>query len=174
MKYLVITFFLTLLQFANVLSQDLSKLDSRYGIKKFKLESNIVNYQADLSILIEGNINFYKYTGSDIKTIFNAEIEEIILGFYKNKLYYIGFVIDNTLDIYETIIYEKLTNLFGPTRGKSNFKSGPFLYSFQYIWETKNTRLTFEESSNEREPIKKTKIWMTSNALESVKDSEDF
>jgi len=174
MKYLRILLLLIFVQTVNCYSQDLSKLDSKYGMKKFQLESNLSNYKPKLSLLLEGSITYYKYEGTDVKTVFDADINEITLGFYNNKLYYVGFVIDNSLGMNEAIIYDKLRKLFGPTRGKRQFTKGPFTYSYQYMWESNKATLVFEESDSYKDPLKSTKIWLTSNVLEKEKDSADF
>jgi len=156
------------------ISQDISNLDEKYGIKKFKLESNYSELQNSLELDIDGTVRYYKYIGGDVTSIFETKVKEIILGYYNNQLYYIGIILDDSSQIYPDIIYDKLKTLFGEGLMQTNYKKGPLTYKFGYAWETEKTYLAFNEQLPNEVQSGKTSIWMISNVLDKKMAEDDF
>jgi hypothetical protein len=98
-------------------SQNLQNLDLKYGFNKFKLESSIQNYSKDLKYKFTdrktGTV-YYTYEKKDINIFGYNEIENIGLGFYKDRLYVINIDMTpiNKDNVYNTV-YSKLKELFG-------------------------------------------------------------
>lgn len=155
-------------------AQTLSNLDLKYGMNKFRLESSYSTYQANLKLTLDGKVKYYEYTGSDISSIFDCKIKKIILGFYKNKLYYIKFDLNEEYPLYVDLIYDKLEQLFGPTPINTDIKKGPLTYKFAYVWQTKKTYLSFDEKLPNDLQVGSTAIWMYSNILGNQIASNDF
>ena len=98
-------------------SQNLENLDLKYGFNKFTLGSPIQTNNKDLEYLDFDNktgVKYYKYTKKDISIFGFTEIEQINLGFYKDKLYTIDIVLNpySNDKMYSTIL-SKLKDLFG-------------------------------------------------------------
>ena len=157
-----------------LIAQNLSNLDAKYGIKKFKLETSYENYKSNLELELDGKVKYYKYVGKDIQSVFGLRIRKIILGFYKNKLYYIGIELDDSIPIYPDFIYDELKKLFGDTEKLTNFKKGPFSYEWAYIWQTKKTYLCFDKLQATESENEKVSIWMISNVIDYQITSDDF
>lgn len=167
--------FLSILCITNlVTSQSLSNLDSKYGINKFKLESSFSTHQANLKLDLDGKVKYYKYIGTDIPSIFDCNINKIILGYYKNKLYFILFELKDDKQLFVDLVYDKLEQLFGPTSVNTNIKKGPLTYQFVYVWQTDKTYLSFDKQLPNDLQIGRTAIWMKSNVLDNQKASDDF
>lgn len=98
-------------------SQNLNNLDEKYGFNKFKLESSFQNYSKSLELMFPDDktgVKYYKYVKKDISVFGITDIEQIGLGFYKDKLYTIDIVLNpyNRDEVYKTIS-TKLKELFG-------------------------------------------------------------
>ena len=100
--------------------QDLSKLDIKFGLKQFKLESNFELYESQLHFEFDATdgSKYYSYTGSDLKEILGVEVSQILLSFYKQKLYYIKVIYTPKNQFHEVMINQKLDDLFGKTENK--------------------------------------------------------
>lgn len=157
-----------------LMAQNLSNLDTKYGIKKFKLESSFENYKSNLELELDGKVKYYRYVGSDIQTVLGQDIRKIILGFYKNKMYYIGIKLDDALPIYPDLIYDKLKDLFGYTDKSTNFKKGPLSYEWAYTWQTNKTYLSFDKQKATEFKNEEVSIWMISNVVDKQISSDDF
>lgn len=136
----------------NSTSQTIQKLDEKYGLNKFKLESP---YSLLKSKLIpanfngDGNLQYYIYIGTDIKSIFGYGIKKIELAYYKSKLYYIGFKFDtNDVIFNKDIVYRNLRALFGEGDFNDYYKTGPLEYDWGYHWKGKKTYLSFDKSND--------------------------
>lgn len=157
-----------------VTSQSLQNLDIKYGINKFKLESSFSTYQANLIIELDGKVKYYKYISTDISSIFGSNINNIILGFYKNKLYYIQIELKEDKQLFVDLVYDKLEQLFGSTPVNTNIKKGPLTYQFAYVWQTDKTYLAFDRQLPNDLQNGRTAIWMKSNVLDNQIASDDF
>lgn len=77
-----------------VLSQSVNDLDTKNGFRHFKLGSsplqikNIVKQENQFSK--NPNVIVYDYIGTDIDNIFNVDVDQITLSFFKNKLFSIS------------------------------------------------------------------------------------
>lgn len=154
-----------------IFSQNKKNLDLRYGIKKFKLETNIKNYSKNLNFeLTADNVNYYTYNGNDIKKIFNHNIKKIQLGFYKEKLFFISIEIDEKYGTEREEIYNSLKVLFGETEELKNYGNKLLKYEWGYDWETQKTYLKFEKNKES----KKMHLWMMSLNLKRIKLKDEF
>ncbi len=167
--------FLLMFCISNIMNaQNLSNLDSKYGIKKFRLETPYENYKSKLELEIDGKVKYYKYVGTDIQSVFGKDIKKIVLGFYKNKIYYIGIELDNSLPIHPDLIYDELKKMFGNTEKSSNFQKGPLSYEWAYVWKSKKAYLSFDKQEATEFNNEKTSIWMISNIIGNQITSDDF
>ncbi|MBA7538573.1 hypothetical protein ES705_30850 [subsurface metagenome] len=157
-----------------IIAQNLSNLDSKYGIKKFKLESSYDNYKSSLELELDGKVKYYKYVGSDIQSVFGQDISKVILGFYKNKLYYVNLILDDSQPIYSDLVYDKLKQLFGSTEKATTFNKGPLSYDWAYFWQTKKTYLSFDKQLPNNQQAGRVTIWMISNVLDDQIAADDF
>jgi len=117
MKNLFIFIFLFFGWSINSYSQNLGNLDLKYGFNKFTLESPFTNYQKDLTFLYDDEktgVKYYHYNKKDISVFGFNNIEELTVGFYKEKLYTIDIVLSPQInpDLYPLIL-SKLEELFG-------------------------------------------------------------
>jgi hypothetical protein len=101
-----------------VFSQNLQNLDEKYGFNKFKLESSILNYSNNLEFKFTAKktgVKYYKYIKKEFSIFGFTDINQIGLGFYKDRLYTISIElnsIDGEEDAFNSIL-EKLIELFG-------------------------------------------------------------
>lgn len=134
----------------NTYSQSMNKVDEKYGLNKFKLESSITLYKNNLKqINYDGEVKFYNYTGTDIKTIFNYKVKEIILGYFESKLYYVAFKFYNNDELFNSsFFYENLKDLYGKGKLEVSYKTGDYEYDWGYYWQGKKTYLRFDKSKS--------------------------
>jgi len=145
-KFTIIRLGLVLI-FSSILSvgnsQNSSMLDQKFGINKFKLESNIENYINDLDYKsTDNNVKYYTYRNVSKIKILDENLNEIWLGFYKNKLYIVSVYLKNTDNNIQMEVLKKLENLFGPS-----IKGWDDNQDWAYKWETKKTYLGYSKSS---------------------------
>ena len=152
MKNLFLSIFLFFGWSINSHSQNLENLDLKYGFNKFKLESSFQNYHEDLEYYttLDNGVKFYKYTKKDVNIFGFSDIQEIKLGFYKNKLYTIDISMGvltflNNDGMYSTI-FMKLVELFGYPNQTSPGDSEKGLEDINQ-WVTKKTGLGLEKNS---------------------------
>jgi hypothetical protein len=164
---------LLILTISKSLSQNINNLDTKFGISKFKLESDISLYKKDLTFDF-GNEKkgiFYTYKSKDVRNLFDVKIKEITLGFYKNKLFSIIYEFGVLQKDDEIKIMDKLDDLFGqPTTGKGglNIKIGR-------QWLSKKTKLIFIKNSLTAEKKPGNVILILSSVnLEKKKDLDQF
>lgn len=152
-------------------AQNLQNLDAKYGFNKFKLESSINLYKGYLTSLSKQDekIKFYTYNKGDIKTIFDYEIEKIVLGYYKGKLYEISIQFKTTDWFHSDIIYDRLKMLFGSGEYSTNYNKGPLNYDWGYKWYTNKTYLSFDKQKTEP-----ASIWMISTILDIQIANDEF
>ncbi|RCU42313.1 hypothetical protein EIZ47_10225 [Chryseobacterium lacus] len=161
--------FITLLAVTLAYSQTLNQLNIKYGVSKFKLESSKSLYLSDLLYKFGDNVQYYSYIKGDIKEILGYDVKDIHLGYYNNKLYYIGFVFEENFH-HTDIVYNKLKNLYGPeTSYDSNYKSGPLDMKWSYQWHSAKVTLSYEERSDGT-----ITVWMISNILEKMIHESEF
>ena len=90
MKIKFTVFFLFII-INSIFSQQLVDLDKKNGFKQFSLRSSPeqINNIEKIENQYSKNplIKEYRYIGDDIKAIFNVDIKEIKLNFFKNKLF---------------------------------------------------------------------------------------
>ncbi len=84
--------------------QNLSQLDLKYGLKKFKFSTSETLYKGLLKPSVDTynspHVRSYSYQGTDIGELFGNAIKSVTLNYYKNKLFSI------TLTFYEQIFTE--------------------------------------------------------------------
>jgi len=151
MKNLFLSIFLFFGWSINSYSQNLENLDLKYGFNKFKLESSFQNYQEDLEYFktLDNGVKLYRYTKRDINIFGFSDIQQINLGFYKNKLYTIDISMGvltflNDDEMYSTI-FVKLVELFGSPNQTSPGDSEKGLEDINQ-WVTKKTGLGLEKN----------------------------
>lgn len=113
-KYVVLI--LSLLITSSVFSQNVAKLDEKYGFKTFKLSASPSLYKIERSSLEDSNPNIteYNYTGTDLNYLYTVKTRGTTLTFYKNKLMSIQvFFPDNFSESDYNIILYSLEKLFG-------------------------------------------------------------
>jgi hypothetical protein len=128
---------------------DISNLDTKYGLNKFKFEDPYTKYKNQTKLIKDSGTYVphkkdYYYTGKDIDKILEHSVSKIELTFYKEKLQIISVTFDDNLTDYQNRkIYEKLENLFGiPTL---SFEPGKDGGKFGYAWIAKKTQLIFSQ-----------------------------
>lgn len=135
-------------------SQDIQNLDTKYGFKKFKLESSYDLYKSQLKLIQNQEKKaYYEFTGTEYSEIFGYKVNNINLCFYKNKLYEISIEYDLKTEEYKTDIIRHLESLFGTTEQKfedSVIEWEPKEYGWNYFWEGKKTLLNFSKDKKER------------------------
>ena len=129
-------------------SQDLDNLDKKMGFNKFKLESSYEVYKSKLTYEMTGSdkVDYYKYSDTDIFSVFGVIIGKITLGFYKGKLYTISIEFIN-IDSDEIKIQNELQELFGRQEIQYNSKYGEFEYDWVMNWVSKNVYLELDKLS---------------------------
>lgn len=153
-KIIIKTFFLLIAMFtiATESAQNLANLDSKYGINKFKLESELNLYEEELEYLGAHNgITLYNVKYLKSLNILNKEVTEVLLTFYKDKLHSISVVLKTSNKNEEFEVLRKLENLFGSAiEGEAEVNS-PFSYEWAYLWETEKVYLGYNKMSYESE-----------------------
>lgn len=168
-------FFLFLLQVfcLPLFSQSIGNLDTKYGFNKFKFGSSTSLYKKDLVLIYnvnpQDNLKFYKYTGKDIRKVFEIFVDKIELGYYKDRLYHIGITFNTQNQYYKYQIYDKIKNLFGAGIYTTDYKIGSTKYSWGYHWKSKKVYLSFDQ-----EKSGETSLWLTSNIIEQQMNNDDF
>jgi len=149
-------------------SQGRKSLDNEFGIKKFKLESNIKLYANDIKYdwIDTKGTEFYYYSKNDIKLLFGKNVKIINLAFVDNKLY----SIDISFGVLNPIELKELTDLL---TSKYDIPV-TFLYpdenlNFVAKWETGKVYMQLDEYSN-NDPVFKneTHIFINSKALKKI------
>jgi hypothetical protein len=131
--------------FAQVAQPNMPSLDAKNGINKFKLCSFYDIHKANLkedAAQKDTRIKWYTYTGTDVPTIFEYKVKQINLGYYKNKLYKITVLFDETQSIKTADIKNKLILLFG----EGKYEQKP---TEKDVWETTKVYLSFEVTGNQ-------------------------
>ncbi len=131
--------------FISSFCQDLSNLDIKFGINRFKLESSFELYKTKLTYKFDGNekVKYYYYSGKDITELFGVTIDRITLGFYNKKLYTISYFFKPITNLNEKVILSRLKDLFGTPDFSSGESDLP--YQWGYSWETNKTFLQFSK-----------------------------
>lgn len=146
MKYfLIANFFISL--FLSTNGQNLDALDKKMGFNKFKLGSTFQEYANDLKYVFSGDNNdkYYRYIKKDIKQLFDSRINEINLGFYKNKLYTISIFFEIMTEDESKNILGKLMELFGiPKKADAKANSS---YDWQFHWNGSKVLMVFSKYS---------------------------
>lgn len=147
MKRIVILILISMIH-TGTKSQDLDNLDKKMGFNKFKLESSYEVYKLKLTYVMTGSdkVKYYKYSDTDIFSVFGVTIEKINLGFYKDKLYTISIDFLNT-DSDGKKIQNELQELFGRQGIQYNRNSGEFEYDWVMKWDAKNVYLQLDKLS---------------------------
>ncbi len=155
--------------------QNLDNLDKKFGINKFKLESDISLYKNNIVFDLKGDdqVEYYKYSGEDFKSLFGVSISNCALGFYKKKLYSISINFGEISKFDQDIINYKLKSLFGlPDLGSGN---SPLNYQWFYFWKTSKTYLAFSKLSENSDYKPGTiDIFMFSRKLHEVINNANF
>jgi len=167
--------FLAYLVVQPAFSQDLDNLDSKFGVNKFKLESDISLYKGNLAFDLKGDdkVAYYMYKGNDFKSLFGVALSYCALGFYENKLYSISIQFGLLPKRDEDLLHYKLKELFGVP----NFGIGktPINYLWHYKWETTKTYLGFEKLSEDSDyKPGHVSIFMLSSKMNSQINNDNF
>ena len=173
MKNLII--FLTLLNFTFVTSQNLTNLDSKYGINKFKLESNFELFKKDLEFKSESKgLKLYYFKNLKSIKILDKDLSELSLTYYKNKLHSISISFKTFNNSDRFAVLSKLENLFGES-AEGEAKNSDFSYEWAYLWRTKKVYLGYNKMSctSSFKPCV-VNIYMISLKLQQQKDNDSF
>ncbi len=155
---------------------NISNLDTKYGLNKFKLEDPYSKYKNQTKLIEysgvyvppKKNTKEYYYTGKDIDKILDHSVSEIKLIFIKEKLSSIHvFFNDNLTDYQNNRIYEKLEALFG-TPSASN-PPGMYGSKFTYSWITYKTQLLFAQPEGHG-----SQMMISSRILLMERDNDEF
>ena len=164
------------LNFKSVLCQNINTLDVKYGISKFKLGSPLSDHISNLTYNFKlGNLTNYTYNKKDINRILsNGVISEIVLIYYKNKLYGVSIYFPDEFNYKEDMLQD-LNKLFGkPTDVFYNYRYSKDVYFFwKYQWESKKTLMSYEH--NESSVLGKTiSLFIYSKIIEAQKINDQF
>lgn len=132
-----------------IFSQTNTNLDNKNGFNKFKLGSNFNLHKSNLKFQTKdkNNVSYYTYIGQDIKSVFGVKIHEILIGYYKNKLYTISVdfgIIENSQS---GKIVNELNKIFGEQEIETNRNSESFEYEWVISWSTNNVHLQMNKMS---------------------------
>ena len=132
-----------------IIAQTINDLDVKNGFRHFKFGStssqikNIVKQEEQYSK--NPYVTTYDYIGTDIKTIFNVDVESVTLTFFKDKLCSIKVNFgshrlqkDFTLEEFKRVLVA-LENTYGKEWIEALNKEGVITNSA--IWDAKNIRL---------------------------------
>ena len=109
-------------------------LDEKYGFRNIKLDDRFNNFE-DLKLIRESNgVKYYTKEYEDLKED-NFEIQQIIYGFYDNKLYFI--VIQTIGESNGKALLEYLNKEYGEGQLNHNIPDS-------YTWFAKKTGLVYE------------------------------
>ncbi len=137
--------------FAQVVQQNIPALDVKNGINKFKLCSFYDIHKANLKetpAQKDTRIKWYTYTGTDVPTVFEYKVKQLNLGYYKNKLYKIIVLFDETQDLKTTDIKNKLILIFGDGKYQQNGVDAK-QPDEKDVWETTKVYLSFDVGRKE-------------------------
>ena len=139
------------ISFAQIVQQNIPALDTKNGINKFKLCSFYEIHKTNLKeapAQKDTRIKWYTYTGSDAQTVFEYKVKQVNLGYYKNKLYKIVVLFDETQDLKADDIKNKLALLFGDGKYQQNVGNDK-RPDEKDVWETAKVYLSFNISGKE-------------------------
>ena len=152
LKITLILIFSLCLNFGFSQINEISNLDTKYGVNKFKLEDSYAKYKNQTKLIEYSGVYVppkkdtkeYYYTGKDIDKILDYSVTKIRLIFIKDKLAAVDVTFDNNLSDYQNKkIYEKLENLFGaPTASNP---PGMYGAKFLHLWTSNKTQLLFTQ-----------------------------
>lgn len=157
---------------------DISNLDTKYGLNKFKFEDPYSKYKNQTKLIEysgvyvppKKNTKEFDYTGNDIDKILDHSVSRIRLIFIKEKLSSIDVTFDKNLNDYQNKrILEKLENLFG-TPTVSN-EPGLYGLHFNYAWIAKKTQLSFSQLQGY---FQGSHIMISSRILLMERDNDEF
>jgi hypothetical protein len=147
------------------------------GFNKFKLESPFSLYKSHLSFRAASkkNIKFYNYTGTDIPSIFGISYSDIVLGFYKNRLYTISIIFTYTNEEEDELLQTKLTELFGKARTSYDI-SNRSEYQWAWEWESKMVLMQLKKYKIEyfKDVPWSTEIFINSKSIDSEILNDSF
>lgn len=129
-------------------AQNLTNLDSKYGINKFKLETGLDLYKNELQYksTYEG-LKLYEVKNLKSFKILGKSVSELSLTFYKNKLHSISIVLETYSKNDEMEVLKKLENLFGSSSKGEAGSSSTFSYEWAYVWKTDKVYLGYNKMS---------------------------
>lgn len=130
-------------------AQNLANLDKKFGINKFKLESDYSEYKSDLEYDMSSSdgVKYYKYRRSSEISIFNEPVSKVSLGFYKSKLYTISIEFESYDNDRMLKVRDKIQELFGFGFYGDSDSDYPFKYQWSHLWKTKKTYLGLNKAS---------------------------
>lgn len=133
----------------NIYCQTNSNLDIKNGFNKFKLGSDISLNKSKLKFHVKdkNNVSFYKYKGQDIISVFGVKIQEISVGYYKNKLYTISVDFGSIENNISGKIIKELNKIFGEQEIETYRNSESFEYEWVISWSTNNVHLQMNKMS---------------------------
>lgn len=142
-------------------AQEVKKLDLVKGISIFKFgtDSNqIVDRQpSSKSNLKSKNIAFYRYTGDSLSAFFNVPVEEVLLYYYKNKMFRIDVKFgrankEYTLQEYNKV-HQELERAYGTDKVKLAMSGAVILGGFRWSGEkiqVSHTRHSYPEKRRKK------------------------
>lgn len=154
--------------------QSIENLDKKYGINIFKLGTPFSQYSSNCKYEMTGKdgVKYYYYKKPMNVKIFNFFADNILIGFYKGKLYTItiDIMFVNSEGDFFTIL-KKLEALFG--KGENALSDENFDY--RYYWKTSKTYLGFQKvsCSSTFKPCT-THIFLISNSIDEQIKSDGF
>jgi hypothetical protein len=143
--YFVIIFLSTFLLNA----QSSSNLDIKNGFNKFKLGSDISLHKSKLKFDAKdkNNVSYYIYIGKDINSVYGVKVQEILVGYYKNKLYTISVEFGSIENNISGKIIKELNKIFGEEEIEPFRNSETFEYEWVITWSTNNVHLQMNKMS---------------------------
>ncbi len=154
--------------------QNLANLDKKYGINIFKLDTPFSQYSSNCTyeMTSEDGVKYYYYKKPLNVKIFNFFANNVLLGFYKDKLYTI--TIDVMLVITDNDFKSLLKNLEG-LFGRGIISPNDEMFEFSYFWKTSKTYLGLQKvsCSSTFKPCT-THIYLISNSIDEQIKSDGF
>ncbi|WP_214225390.1 hypothetical protein [Pedobacter sp. B4-66] len=137
----------------NTSAQDVQNLDLVEGISIFKFGTD-TNKIKDLEAVANANLKskniaLYRYTGDSLRTFFNVPVNEVLLHYYKNKLFRVdvNFGTNNkeyTLQEYSQV-HQELEKTYGTDKVKLAMSGAVILGGFR--WSGKKIHISHTRHS---------------------------
>lgn len=147
-KLFVLTLILLFPRFLVAQSDQLKKLDDKYGFKTLKFEmskDSILPFNRNVDVTTSGDkkdsVSTYFLFDEKFKSLGDANIESVAISFYKDRLYLVVAFFKGTDN------FNRVSEIL---RGQFGVPKQPNRYLDQFVWEGDRVLLNFDKN-----PVKK-------------------